>query len=426
MAANALPVSLFPRVNFPRIRVNIEAGERPAERMATEITRPLEESLRGITGVRGVQSKSSRGSAEIWLTFEWGEDMTGALLQSQAQVNKILPLLASGTSVEVRRMDPNLFSTISYSIVSDTRPLTELRDLAQYQLRPLLSTVPGVARIDVLGGSVEEYRVAVDPAKLAAHNLSISDVSAALSAANVLSAVGRIEDHHKLYLVVTDTRFKSLEEIGATVLRSGSGGVVRLTDFAGIRREAAPQFPRATADGRNAVLFDVYQQPGANTVDIAARIRTSLDDERRRLPPDVRITKWYDQSDLITASAHSVRDAVLIGVGLAALVLLLFLRNWRITLVAALSVPVVLGITALLLYVLNQSFNIMTLGGMAAAVGLIIDDAIVMSEHIVRRLHGNVVDSHGVAAPGAKTDAKSRVLDATDEFTKPLAGSSLS
>src|SRR5439155_669998 len=221
--------SLFPNVNYPRIRANLEAGERPAERMALEVTRPVEEALRGIPGVRNVQSRSSRGSAEIWLTFDWGDDMAAALLQAQAAANKMLPSLPAGTTLAVRQMDPTLFSTISYSLISDTRSLAELRDIAQYQLRPLLSTVPGVSRIDV-------------------------------------------QEH----------------------------------------------------------------------------IRQSLGAEQKRLP-DVRITKWYDQSDLITASAHSVRDAVVIGVILAAIVLLLFLRNWRITLVAALTVPIVLAVTALLL-----------------------------------------------------------------------------
>lgn len=426
LATRSLPVSLFPTVNFPRIRVNLEAGERPAERMAMEVTRPVEESLRGIPGVRNVQSKSGRGSAEIWLTFDWGDDMPTALLQAEAQANKMLSSLPPGTAVEVRQMDPTLFSTISYSLTSDTYSLTQLRDIAQYQLRPLLSTVAGVAKIDVKGGAIEEYRVTVDPAKLAAHALATSDVAAALSAANVLSAVGQLEDRYKLYLVVTDTRFKSIDEIGATVLRSGASGVVRLTDVATVLRDESPQFTLATADGHDAVLLDVYQQPGANTIDIADRIRQSLDAEQKRLP-EVRIKKWYDQSDLITASAHSVRDAVLIGVVLAAFVLLLFLRNWRITLVAALTVPVVLGITALLLHLLHQSFNMMTLGGMAAAVGLIIDDAIVMCEHIVRRLHApatGAADAHGTYTHVA--DAHDRIIKAADEFNKPLIGSSLS
>ncbi len=456
MGTLALPVSLFPHVNFPRIRVNLDAGDRPAERTAVEVTRPVEEAVRAIPGVRSIRSTTNRGSAEVSLTFDWGEDMTAAFLQAQAQINRILPTLPANTTFEVRRMDPTVFPVIAYSMTSATRPLTELNDIALYQFRPALSTVPGVAKIGVDGGAIEEYRVVIDPARLRDHNIAFNDVTTALSAANILTAVGRVEDRFKLYLIVTDTRFKSMEDVGATVLRSGAGGVTLLRDIAIIRDDVSPLFTHATADGRDAVLINVFQQPGGNTVEIAANIRSAIESERNRLPEDIRkeikISSWYDQSDLITASATSVRDAVLIGVGLAALVLLLFLRNLRMTLIAALAVPVVLAITALLLYVFNQSFNIMTLGGMAAAVGLIIDDAIVMSEHIVRRLHGNADGSHPAPSsgspPGAavadkpadgavanesavqetplSTIAKSRVLDATDEFTKPLAGSSLS
>ncbi len=409
LGAWSLPVSLFPHIDFPRIRVNLDAGDRPAERMAVEVTRPLEESLRAIPGVRKVQSTTSRGSAEVTLTFDWGQDMTAAALQAQAGSARLLPTLPSGTTFEVRRMDTTVFPVIAYSVTSAKRSLTELRDLAQYQIRPVLSTVPGVARIGVDGGAVEEYRVTVDPQRLASHGLALADVSAALSNANVLTAVGRIEDHFKLYLVVADTQFKDIDEIGKTVVRSGPGGVTLLDDVATIARAVAPQYLRSTADGRDCVLINVYQQPGGNTVDIAAGIRAALRDEQSRLPSDVTLTSWYDQSDLITTSAAGVRDAVVIGVALAALVLLLFLRDWRMTLIAAGSVPVVLAITALVLHALGQSFNIMTLGGMAAAVGLIIDDAIVMSEHIVRR-----------------RDRGETVVAAADEFARPLAGSSLS
>jgi CzcA family heavy metal efflux pump len=415
--AMRLPVSLFPRVDFPRIRLNISAGERPAEQMTVQVTRPMEEALRAIPGVRGIESRTSRGAAEIWLTFDWGDDLPAALLQAESQVNRILPQLPAGTTFEVRRMDPSVFSTISYSITSKTKSLTQLRDWAQYELAPVLSTVPGVSKVDVQGGAVEEFRVEIDPLKLQAQGLALTDVATALSASNVLSAAGAIEDRYRLYLVVTDTRFKSIEELGLTVLHSGPAGVIRLSDVANIRKDVAPPVTRATADGRDAVLFDVYQQPGANTVAIAEGIHEALAREQKRLPADsdIKITKWYDQSDLILSSAKSVRDAVLIGVGLAALVLLLFLRNWRITLVAAITVPTVLAITSLLLYLLNSSFNIMTLGGMAAAVGLIIDDAIVMCEHIVRRFH-----------TGSAQSASERVKNAADEFSKPLAGSSLS
>ena len=385
----ALPVSLFPHVNFPRIRVNLDAGERPAAAHGSRGDPARRRGAAHVPGVRTVHSTTSRGSAEVWLAFDWGEDMIAAFLQAESQVNRVLPTLPAGTTFEVRRMDPTVFPVIAYSLTSDSRPLSEVRDIANLELRPILSTITGVAKIGVDGGAVEEYQIVLDPAKLRSHNLAIADVSAALAATNVLTAAGQVEDHSKLYLVVTDARFKTPEQIGDTILRSGPGGVVPLGEVATIEQTTAPQFTRATADGRDAVLVNVYQQPGGNTVQIAKGIRDALAVEQKRLPADIHISSWYDQSDLITASARSVLDAVLIGVGLAALVLLLFLRNIRITLVAAITVPTVLAVTALLLYLLDQSFNIMTLGGMAAAVGLIIDDAIVMSEHIVRRTHSS-------------------------------------
>ena len=285
--AYALPVSLFPHIDFPRIRVDLDAGDRPAERMAVEVTRPVEEGLRAIPGVRAVQSTTSRGTAEVTLTFDWGNDMTSAGLQAQAQIARLLPSLPAGSTFEVRRMDPTVFPVIAYSVTSAKRSLAELHDLCQYQLRPVLSTVPGVARIGVDGGAVEEYRVTVDPSKLAAHNLALTDVTTALSAANVLTAVGRLADHFKLYLVVADARFKSLDEIGSTIVRSGPGGVTLLGDVAEIGRATVPQYIHSTADGRDCVLVNVYQQPGGNTVDIAAGIRAALEAERGRLPADL-------------------------------------------------------------------------------------------------------------------------------------------
>ncbi len=409
-----LPVGLFPHVDFPRVRVSVDAGDRPAERMAVEVTYPVEEALRAIPGVRHIRSTTSRGSNEISVNFDWGEDMVQALLQAQSEVNRILPSLPPGTTFEAERMDPTVFPVVAYSLTSDTRSLVELRDFALYQLRPILSTINGVAKITVQGGATQEYRVIVDPAKLQSYDMTIGDVATALSASNVLTAVGRMEDHDKLYLIVSDTRFGSLAEIRDSILRSGVNGVVRVEDVAEVRDETAPQYIRVTADGHDAVLFQIYQQPGANTVQIAADAKRMLADLGDKIPAGAKISQWYDQSDLIVASAGSVRDAVLIGAALAAVVLFVFLRNWKITLIALLALPASLAATILLLEVLGMSFNIMTLGGMAAAVGLIIDDSIVMVEHIVRRLRGG--SGH----------ARERILAATAEFTKPLAGSSAS
>ena len=413
LASFSLPVSLFPQVSFPRVRITLDAGDRPAEQMTVEVTTPVEEAVRAIPGVRNLRSTTSRGTSEISVNFNWGEDMISAMLQCQSQVNKILPSLPSGTSFEVERMDPTVFPVIAYSLTSDSHSLVELRDLALYTLRPALSTVSGVARVSVQGGRVEEYRVTVDPDKLQSFKMTLAEVASALSASNVLVAVGRLEQYDKLYLVVSDTRFIKFDQIEHTVLRSTPDGVVLLDDVATVEHSSEPQWVRVTADGHDAVLFQVYQQPSGNTVEIARGIKTKLGQIKKQIPEGVKIADWYDQSDLIIASERSTRDAILIGMVLAGFVLLIFLRDWKVTLIASLTVPAVLAATILLLYVLKMSFNIMTLGGMAAAVGLIIDDGIVMVEHIVRRVRGV-----------GEGDPHSRVLDAAREFSNPLAGSS--
>lgn len=387
-ASFGMPVTLFPRVNFPRIDVSLDAGDRPAEQMVLQVTRPVEEVVRRVPGVRNVRSTTSRGSAEVSVTMQWGTDMSLATLQVNSAIAQIISNLPPGTSLVTRRMDPTVFPIIAYSLTSSDLSLAKLHDLAAYELRPLLSSVDNVARIGVTGGDEQEYQVIVDPARLTAYGLSLQDVAHALSVSNVLQAVGRMEDHYKLYLALSDTRFDSLSDISRTVLRSGTNGLVRLEDVATVVNATAPRWTRVSADGKPAVLVQVYQQPGGNSVRIAGDIKAKLNAYTPQLPKGVQIANWYDQSRLVVDSAASVRDAILIGIGLAAMVLLAFLRSFRITLIAVLVVPAVLATTVVLLSTLGMSFNIMTLGGMAAAVGLIIDDAIVMNEHIMRRLRG--------------------------------------
>ena len=411
-AAFHLPVSMFPAVDFPRVVVRLDAGDRPAEQMALQVTTPVEAAIRGVPGVQNVRSTTSRGSADVEARFAWGTDMPAAALQVNAAVAQILPVLPVGTTLETHRMTPTTYPIIAYSLVSDTVSLARLRDIAEYQIRPLLLGIDGVARVRVQGGAVAEYQVIADPARLQAVGLSMGDVARALSAANVLAAVGRLEDHYKLYLVVSDNRFRRLAQIGDTVLRSDARGVVRVKDIARVRLGVAPMWQRVTADGHDAVLFSIYQQPDGNSVQIAADVRARLAAFRSTLPAGVRVANWYDQSRLVVASAASVRDAILIGVVLAAAVLWLFLRNAKVMVIALLVVPAALAATVVLLQVLGMSFNIMTLGGMAAAVGLIVDDAIVMVEHIMRRQRESDLPHH------------ERVMGAAQEFLRPLAGSS--
>ncbi len=420
-AGLGLPVGLFPQVSFPRIVVALDAGDRSAERMAIEVTRPLEQALRSLPGVRGLRSTTSRGSADVSVDFGWGRDMAVALLDVEAAVSGVLPSLPAGTRFEVRRMDPTVFPVLGYSLTSTTQDAVALRDLAQYQLQPLLSTVPGVAQVVTQGGGVGEVRVTVDPARLASFGFTLQDVAQAVAASNVITALGRIEDRGKLYLAFTESPLDDVRDVPALVLRAGPEGVVRLEDVATVAFAEAPQYTRVTADGQPAVNVLVYQQPGGNTVQIARGVEAAL--AAFALPPGTTAAQWYNQSDLILASATSVRDAVLIGVLLAALVLFLFLRNFKITVVAVVAVPVVLAVTALLLALIGETLNVMTLGGMAAAVGLVIDDVIVMVEHIVRTLRGEA-DTTEAACALRGLAPRQRVLRAAREFTRPLAASS--
>jgi CzcA family heavy metal efflux pump len=407
-----LPVALFPHVDFPRVVVSLEAGDRPADQMVVAVTRRVEQAVRSVPDVVAVRSTTSRGSADLSINFGWGSDMVAAMLQVESAVNQVLPELPDGTRFSVRRMDPTVFPVAAYSLISDSQSLVQLRDLASYQLVPLLSTINGVAKVVVMGGEQAEYRVEVDPVKLAAYGLTFSEVAKSVSAGNVLQAVGHLEDQYKLYLLLSDTRISALQTLKGTVLRSGADGLVRLDDIARVYPATAPQWLRISADGHDAVLVEVYQQPGGNTVQIVKGIKQQLEVSRDKLPKDVHVANWYDQSQLITESAKSVRDAIAIGVGLAAIVLLFFLRSVKIALVAILIVPSALASTILLLDVLHMSFNIMTLGGMAAAVGLIVDDAIVMIEHIIRRLRQR------------DGEVALTIREAAIEFTPPLAGSS--
>lgn len=412
-SVSRLPVGLFPHVSFPRIVVNVDAGDRPADRMVIEVTRPVEGAVRSVPAVRSIRSNTSRGSCDISVNFAWGTDMIAATLQVESAIVQVLPTLPAGVSYKVRRMDPTVFPVIGLSLTSRARSSVALRDLALYDLRPLLSTVGGVARIDVLGGDTEEYQVLLDPARLAAVGLTVDNVVQAVSAANVVQAVGRLQENEKLYLILSDTQFRTLGELGHVVVRRSPEGVVLLSDVADIQDGVEPRWNRVVADGHDAVVVNVYQQPDSNTVQIASDLKTRLAEFRTRAGSDLDIRTWYDQGDLILASARSVRDSILIGIGLAVLVLFLFLRNVRVTLVAALTVPVVLAITLLVLQALGKSLNIMTLGGMAAAVGLIIDDAIVMVEHGIRRLREHP-EEHATM-----------LLRAGREMASPLTGSSL-
>ena len=414
-AAMQIPNGLFPVVQFPRVVVDVSAGARPADQTELLVTLPLERAVRRVLGVVNLRSTTSRGSAQLSIDFSWGDDMVSAALRVDAAVAQVLPSLPPGAGYQVRRMDPTVYPVIAYSMLSKTVSAVTLRDIAQYQIVPLLSALSGVSYVGVQGGQLREVQVLVDPHRLAMHGLALADVATALGKANVLTVVGRMQDHDKLLLLALDDMMRQIAQVRDAVVQAGLGGIVRVGDLADVQEGVVPQWIRVGESGSPAVQLQIYQQPNGNSVAIAAAVREALTDYQARLPPDVKLVKWYDQSTLVTESTGSVRDAILIGLVLAGGVLLAFLRSWRVTLVAMLVVPATLAITVLLLFMLGMTFNIMTLGGLAAAVGLVIDDVITMVEHLARR----------AGAGKGHSESRDAVLAAGREFLPPLTGSSM-
>ena len=411
VAAVRLPVALFPQIDYPRVSVAIDAGDRDAAQMAAEITRPAEIALRAIPGVTQIRSTTSRGSAEIALSFSWGDDIVAGSQATQSAMATLLPDLPPGVRFEVRRSDPSLFPAIGVSLTSQSLDAAALKQIAERKIRPALLGVTGVAGVDVLGGAAREVAVTVDPARLQGLGLSLTDVVNALGKSNAVSGAGRIEDRHRLYLVLVDSRAASVEDIRRIPIKSSAatGSVVLLGQVAVVGPSLAPNFTRVNSNGRTAVLINVRQAQNGNTVAIVKAVQARL--REIGVPPTVALSTYYDQSELVTGAAAAVRDAILIGALLAGAVLYLFLRSPRLMLITGLTLPAVLAGACLIIYALGLTFNMMTLGGMAAAVGLVIDDAVVMLEHMMRRMQ-----------EGEAGDPPT-LLAAAAEMGQPLLGS---
>ncbi|MBK7249641.1 MAG: efflux RND transporter permease subunit [Gammaproteobacteria bacterium] len=410
-ALSRLPVGLFPQIDYPRVIVSIDAGDRDAAQMAAQITRPIEIALRAVPGVSGIRSTTSRGAAEVALDFAWGDDMVAAALATEGALATILPDLPTGARFNVRRSDPSLFPVLGLALTSDSLDPAALRQLAEQRIRPALIATPGIAGVDVLGGAPREFAVDIDPARLQALGLSFTDVAASISRANSVRGAGRMEDRHRLYLVLLDNRVSTAAELAAIPVKAGTmgAGVVTLGQVASIRFAEQPLFTRVTSNGQSAVLLNIRQAIKGNSVAIVQEVNARL--KEAGVPPTVTVTPFYDQTELVIGAAHAVRDAILLGALLAGLVLFLFLRSARLMLITGLMLPAVLAATCLILLALGMSFNMMTLGGMAAAVGLVVDDAVVMLEHMVRRMQ----EGRG-ETPGQR-------LAAAAEMGRPLIGS---
>jgi CzcA family heavy metal efflux pump len=374
-----MPVSLFPDITYPRIVLLVDNGEQPAERMMIEVTKPLEEAVNAVPGVVLVRSRTSKGSAEISIGLDWKTDVLQALQLIQGRIANIRNTLPAEAQIQAEQMTVAIFPIQGFSLTSDSISLADLRDIALYQIRPVLLRVPGVTRIEVTGGETREFQVTIAPDRLASYRLSAGEVADAVERANRIGASGLLSSNHELYLSIVSGALGSVADIEKVVVAMRGDAPVRVSDVASVRPGVADSYIRTTAHGRDAVLINIIKQPTGSTVQIGKDIRRQL--ATIRLPAGIRFETFYDQSDFINRSIRNTRDSIIIGIILAMVVLLIFLGSGRITLVMAIVVPATLAATIIALRLFGQTINIMTLGGIAASIGLIIDDAIVVVEN---------------------------------------------
>jgi len=375
-----LPSAIYPELLFPRIKIVAEGSTLGARQVVFSITRPLEEAVSIVPGVTRVQSHSIRGASEVAVTFTSRTDMAYALQLVRARVSQIQAMLPPDLDIDIERLTPSLFPIISYNLEGGD-PAT-LYDLARYEIKPLISRVPGVGRVDVQGTDVREIEVIAEPLRLAALGLTYVDLADAIRRAVTVQAVGRVAQDYRQYLIVTDQEAHGPEDIGSVVIANG----LRVRDVASVQVGTEDHVRIVAGDGKPAALINIARQVEGNTLEVADSVAGIVATLAPSLPPGVHLKRVYDQAALVRDAVRSVRDAMLIGAVLAVLVLLLFLRHARITAISAAAIPVTLAVTVFLMWVIGQTFNLMTLGAMAIAIGLVIDDAVVVTENIARHL----------------------------------------
>ena len=411
--ASSIPVAVFSSTDFPRVVIGVDNGVAPIDQMLVTVTRPIEEAVNSVQGVELVQSITSRGQVEVDLFFSWKVDMYRTLELVNAALARVQTALPATAKVTANRLTFAAFPIMGYSLTSDTIPQTRLWEMATYELKPRLNRLIGVSTVVVQGGQEPEFEVRPDPAKLLESAVSVPGLLDAIGRSNMIDSPGLIENRHELVLSLVSGQARTPAEIANIVVKTTPAGApVRIGDLGMVLPSVKPVYTIVTANQKPAVLLNIYRQPDGNTVAVADAVHAELDKIRPTMPRGATLMPFYDQSEIVKDSISSVRDAILVGLVLASLILVLFLRDWGTSLVAGLVIPATVAVTFIFLRVLGESFNLMTLGGLAAAVGLVIDDAIVVVENIVA--HRDAGEARGEA-----------IRSAIREIRAPLVGSTI-
>ena len=408
LAALSLPSSIYPPLEFPRIAIVAHSGTLPPQSMSLIVTRPIEQVIMAVPGVRRVRSKSIRGGAEISAQFDPSTDMVTALQMVQNRVAEITGGLPTGTELQIERMTPAIFPVFIMSLTG-ALPTPDLYDYANFVVKPEIARVPGAGTIEVQASDTREIEVILDPARLTAAQLTVVDVSDALFKQNTILPVGRFAESGLQHLTLASGLWKSAADIGSAPVKVTNGATLRVSDLGTVTPGSPDRTLLVTGNGRDAVVMSISQQIGANILDLKAGMDAALASLAKTLPAGIKMNRVYDLAQFVEESIVSVRDAILIGGLLAIIVLLVFLRDWRLTIIAAVTLPMAVIPTFVFMWLVGGTINLMSMGGLAVAIGLVIDDAVVVVENIHRRAG----------------EAGSSVVDAVSQLMAPLVSSTL-
>ncbi len=381
-----IPISIFPQTDFPRVVILVDNGIAPVNVQMLTVTRPLEEAIRLVPGITTMRSVTARGSTEINVFFRWDVDILNALHLVQGRISQITPNLPPGVRFYVNRLTFSVFPMVGFSVTSPTRSLSDLWELTYYTLAPRLYRLPGVAETRIVGGRPPEYHIVVDPAKLNSYGMPLTKVVEAIRSSNIIQPAGMTQENYHLYLTTVTGLLNNKDQVENTVVDVVKGTPILVKDLAQVIPAEQPIYNIVTANGQPAVLVNVMQQPDGNAVQIADAVNRELRDMQKTLPPDIHLSTYYDQSILVRESISGVTESIIIGLLLSIVVLFLFLKSWRTTIIAGIVIPIAVLIAIVFMQIFHMSFNLMTLGGIAACIGVVIDDAIVMVENIMVHL----------------------------------------
>ena len=383
-AYTSMQTSLFPEITFPKIKIIADAGLQPVNKMMVTITKPLENAIKQIPDLTMIRSTTSRGSCEISAFMDWHANIDLSQQRIESKINQVRSQFPADVQITVEKMNPSILPVMGYTLESNNKSPIELKMLANYTIKPFLSQVPGVSEIRIIGGKTKEYWLELDARKMSALGLTPDSINNAIAQTNFIKSNGYLPDYRFLYLSVTDAMVHSTTDLENIILKNDGRRVIKLGEVASVQIKEAIEFTKINANGKDAILVAVIKQPNTNLVDLSLAVERKISDLQKILPNGVSIHPYYVQADFVNASIRSVTDSLWVGLALAILVAVIFLRSLKASATILITIPVTLCLTLIVLYAIGYTFNIMTLGAIAAAIGLIIDDAIVVVEQIHR------------------------------------------